>query len=67
MRIRFPALAALTLLLTMSALASAQQPATIDEVALKKEVNAFMDQYWQLWSSGRSISWRRASITRSDS
>jgi hypothetical protein len=33
-------------------LAFAQQPAAANEEALKKEVNAFMDQYWQLWSSG---------------
>lgn len=30
----------------------AQQGASIAEAALKKEVNAFMDQYWQLWSAG---------------
>ena len=45
-------LASLALLVAMSALASAQQTPAIDEQALTKEVNAFMDQYWQLWSSG---------------
>lgn len=31
---------------------SAQQAPPVDEQALKKEVNAFMDQYWQTWSAG---------------
>ncbi len=39
-------------LVTMVASLSAQQAAPVDEQALKKEVNAFMDQYWQLWSAG---------------
>jgi hypothetical protein len=42
----------LALLVAMSAFASAQQTPAVDEQALTKEVNAFMDQYWQLWSSG---------------
>ena len=40
------------LLLAAVASASAQQASPVDEQALKKEVNAFMDQYWQLWSAG---------------
>jgi hypothetical protein len=36
----------------MSVVTSAQQAPAMDEQALKTEVNAFMDQYWQLWSSG---------------
>jgi len=39
-------------LVTMVAPLSAQQAPPVDEQALKKEVNAFMDQYWQLWSAG---------------
>jgi hypothetical protein len=39
-------------LVTMVASVSAQQAPPVDEQALKKEVNAFMDQYWQLWSAG---------------
>jgi hypothetical protein len=39
-------------LVTMVASESAQQAPPVDEQALKKEVNAFMDQYWQLWSAG---------------
>ena len=31
----------------------AQQKPAVDEQALKKEVNAFMDQYWTLWSAGQ--------------
>jgi hypothetical protein len=52
MKSRCQALAILALLCAMSVLTSAQQSPAIDEQALKKEVNAFMDQYWQLWSSG---------------
>ena len=40
------------LLLAMSAPTFAQQTPPADEAALKKEVNAFMDRYWQLWSTG---------------
>jgi hypothetical protein len=39
-------------LVTMVASISAQQAPPVDEQALKKEVNAFMDQYWQTWSAG---------------
>jgi hypothetical protein len=54
MRLRVQVLAALVLLAAApSQLAVAQQRATVDEQALKKEVNAFMDQYWELWSAGR--------------
>jgi hypothetical protein len=41
-----------SLVLAVVASASAQQAAPVDEQALKKEVNAFMDQYWQTWSAG---------------
>jgi hypothetical protein len=39
-------------LVTAVATASAQQGPAVDEQVLKKEVNAFMDQYWQTWSTG---------------
>ena len=39
-------------LLTVSVFAAAQAPANNDQ-ALRAEVNAFMDQYWELWSAGR--------------
>jgi hypothetical protein len=52
MKIRCRVFAGLALVFAMSAFTSAQQTPAIDEQALKKEVNAFMDQYWQLWSSG---------------
>jgi hypothetical protein len=42
----------LAMVFAAGAFVSAQQPAPMDEQALKKEVNAFMDQYWQLWSTG---------------
>ena len=42
----------LALICAMSGALFAQQPQPMDEQALKKEVNAFMDQYWQLWSTG---------------
>jgi len=29
-----------------------QQAAPVDEAALTQEVNAFMDNYWRLWSAG---------------
>src|SRR4051812_49153912 len=38
--------------LAASAPLAAQQRA-VDESAIVKEVNAFMDQYWALWSAGR--------------
>lgn len=46
-------LSSLWLVVAMSASTFAQQTAAIDEQALTKEVNAFMDQYWQLWSAGQ--------------
>jgi hypothetical protein len=53
MRPRFQMLAALVLVAAASTpLAVAQRPSA-DEQALKKEVNAFMDRYWDLWSAGR--------------
>ena len=52
MKIRRQVLVGLALLCTTVALASAQQSTPVDEQALKKEVNAFMDRYWQLWSTG---------------
>jgi hypothetical protein len=42
----------LATVLALGSLSSAQQ-STADESALKREVNAFMDQYWELWSAGR--------------
>ena len=45
-------LASFALLAAMAAPASAQQTPAVDEQALTREVNAFMDQYWQLWSAG---------------
>ena len=45
-------LIAFALVCMTAVLVSAQQPAPVDEQALRKEVNAFMDQYWQLWSTG---------------
>jgi hypothetical protein len=41
------------LLVASSVPATAQQTTIADQEALKKEVNAFMDQYWQLWSNGQ--------------
>jgi hypothetical protein len=52
MKSRCQVSAILALLCAMSVPTSAQQATAVDEQALKKEVNAFMDQYWQLWSSG---------------
>jgi hypothetical protein len=49
-------LVSLVLVSATAALAAGQQVApptgNLDEQALKKEVNAFMDQYWSLWSAG---------------
>jgi hypothetical protein len=45
-------LASLVLVCATAAMAVGQQAAQVDEQALKKEVNAFMDQYWSLWSAG---------------
>jgi hypothetical protein len=44
--------AGLALLLAVSSV-EAQQTAAADEQALKTEVNAFMDQYWALFSAGQ--------------
>jgi hypothetical protein len=46
-------LAALLLALALKSSTTAQQTPAADQEALKKEVNAFMDQYWQLWSNGQ--------------
>jgi hypothetical protein len=54
MQIRRQVLIGLALLCATGTLASGQQPAApVDEQALKKEVNTFMDTYWQLWSTGQ--------------
>lgn len=46
--------AGLLLVLASSMFTSAQQQTVIsDEQAIRKEVSAFMDQYWELWSAGR--------------
>ncbi len=45
-------LASLALVMAMSGPVFAQQTPAVDEKALTNEVNAFMDQYWQLWSAG---------------
>jgi hypothetical protein len=45
-------LASLVLVCATAAMAVGQQAAQVDEQALKKEVNAFMDQYWSIWSAG---------------
>jgi hypothetical protein len=46
-------LAGLVAIVAMSVLTSAQQPGGSDEPAIKREVNAFMDQYWELFSAGQ--------------
>lgn len=38
---------------TLAPAVAAQTVAPSDEQKLKAEVNAFMDQYWSLWSAGR--------------
>ena len=53
MKVTVGILASFVMFLTMTAFASAQQQAApMDEQALKTEVNAFMDNYWRLWSAG---------------
>src|SRR5260221_14687958 len=47
-------LAGLVAIVAMSVWTSAQQPQGNDEPAIKSEVNAFMDQYWELFSAGRN-------------
>ena len=44
--------AGIAVILAMVEFTSAQQP-TADEQTLRGEVNAFMDQYWALWSAGQ--------------
>src|SRR6185436_6641740 len=51
MKVAGRVLTSLVLVCATTALAAAQG-APVDEQALKKEVNAFMDQYWSLWSAG---------------
>ena len=51
MKVAGRVLTSLVLVCATAALA-AGQGAPVDEQALKKEVNAFMDQYWSLWSAG---------------
>jgi hypothetical protein len=46
-------IAALVLVSSASTLVGTAQQPSSDEKALTKEVNAFMDQYWDLWSAGR--------------
>ena len=55
MRARLYLLASLLAIVTVftSSASAQQQRAAVDEQALKKEVNAFMDHYWELWSAGR--------------
>jgi hypothetical protein len=53
MRPRVQMLAALVLVAVASTPLAVAQQRSADEQALKKEVNAFMDQYWDLWSAGR--------------
>ena len=48
MKVAGRVLTSLVLVCAIATVAAAQQ----DEQALKKEVNAFMDQYWSLWSAG---------------
>jgi hypothetical protein len=49
----FQVSASIVVMLALSVFTSAQQPPAGDEQALRKEVNAFMDQYWELWSTGQ--------------
>jgi hypothetical protein len=44
--------AGLVAILAISSFPAAQQPSA-DEQAIRKEVNAFMDRYWELFSAGR--------------
>src|SRR5438093_10686035 len=53
MRFGLQLFASLVLIAASASPAVAQQTTPGDEQALKKEVNAFMDQYWELWSAGR--------------
>ena len=46
-------LLAVLFLLVASTMFVNAQTVVADEDALRKEVSAFMDQYWELWSAGR--------------
>ena len=52
MKNRIRLAAGLVAILAMSSFSTAQQPGP-DEQAIRQEVNAFMDQYWELFSAGR--------------
>ena len=52
MKVAARVLTSLVLVCATATLTAGQQAAPVDEQALKKEVNAFMDQYWSLWSAG---------------
>jgi len=45
--------AGIVTMFAMTVLASAGQTAAPNDQAIKAEVNAFMDQYWQLFSAGK--------------
>jgi hypothetical protein len=45
--------AGLVMMLALGATTAAQQPVVADEQVIRREVSAFMDQYWELWSTGR--------------
>jgi hypothetical protein len=46
--------AGLMMVVASNVFTSAQQQTVVaDEQAIRKEVSAFMDQYWELWSAGR--------------
>ena len=49
----FQIVAGIVVALAMSGFTFAQQPPASDEQAVRREVNAFMDQYWQLFSNGQ--------------
>jgi len=53
MKIAIGFVAGVVVMAALSVFTTAQQQAAVDEQALKREVNAFMDQYWSLWSSGQ--------------
>jgi hypothetical protein len=45
--------AAVTVMFVVSVSTTAQPPSTSDDQAIRTEVNAFMDRYWELFSAGR--------------
>lgn len=53
MKSGIPISAGLVMMLALGSSTTAQQPVVGDEQAIRKEVSAFMDQYWELWSAGR--------------